>query len=330
MPMKDEMINASVTIRRNYADLPFDALTNNETAQDVTLRVTERLEKEEDTYTAMPGSKIDKTGRKTFSFLRLSGDDFEEAQNATLFVKKNAPLCIQAAAGDHIAVSYVCDPGGIGDALKECLTMADKLQEQYAYAESEEFGFLTARPADAGTGVRASMLLHLPMTQLARQIPAALKLSAEGGLLLRPMLQGMPGQTPALFVLENRVTMGIGEEEIVQRVIEKANMLIEKENALRGVARDEQDDNVLDLAYRAFGTAKYARKISQQECGQLWSALTLGFSIGLLCALPPQLDKLWSLAFDNQHDLKEAAANQHVSEDILRARRIRETINGGA
>lgn len=109
-----------------------------------------------------------------------------------------------------------------------------------------------------------------------------------------------------------------------------AEILINLERKQREEVRKKQADGPLDAVYRAYGEARYARRYTRAECGVLWSRMTLGYSLGVMLVHPPELDKLWSMAFDNQREWKDAAIQQGVSEDGLRARKIRELLSGGA
>lgn len=195
------MINGSVTLRRNYADLPFDATENSDTALQVLTRVTARLQQEEETWIALPESRMDEEGKRVFRFLRLIGDDIDDAANAQLFVLKGDSAAVQAAAGDHVAVTVTRSADDLEVSYQKCKDIIQKLGENQPYAKTGELGYLTARPCDAGTGLRASLLLHLPMIQLSRQLPMAMKLCGEKGLLLRPETVALPGQAPALYLV---------------------------------------------------------------------------------------------------------------------------------
>ena len=86
---------------------------------------------------------------------------------------------------------------------------------------------------------------------------------------------------------------------------------------------------MLDAIYRAYGVARYARKISRAEGMHLWSALTLGQSLGTLNMQQAQLEKLYLMCAGTQSALEAAAKQQSAAPDVLRARRIRDLIHGG-
>ncbi len=199
--MKDEIINGSVTLRRNYADLPFDALKNSDTALPILTRVTTRLQQEEETWIALPESRMDEEGKRVFRFLRLISNDIDDAVNAQLFVLKGDSAAVQAAAADHVAVTVTRSADDLEFSYNKCKDIIRKLEDSHPYARTGELGYLTARPCDAGSGLRASLLLHLPMLQFSRQLPMAMKLCGDKGLLLRPETVAMPGQAPALYLI---------------------------------------------------------------------------------------------------------------------------------
>ena len=132
-----------------------------------------------------------------------------------------------------------------------------------------------------------------------------------------------------MYLLENRITLGMEENEIVQKMRDTAQKLMELEDKLRQKAKDQKDEMVYDAAWRSYALARYARKVTRTEALQLWSGITLGMSLGLNLCEDENMEKLWQLSHESQLKLQQTATQQQLHIDVLRARRIRDIVNGG-
>lgn len=325
--MRDYLLDVAVALRRNYADLPFDADENAETAREVNVRAQETLQRVQDTYAYRTLRDMDDEEKRTLREYRLLCAEADDAVASAAYLRTDRTLCVQTAGMDHLFIAANAQQDMM-ECLRLCSEVAEQLQQDGQMAKSEEYGFLTARPCDAGTGMRASALLHLPMMTLARQIPVAMKISAAAGMILRGENGGAEGRNAGLYVLENRVTLGKTAEEIVREVQLQAKRLVELEEKLRMKARETGDVSPQDASCRAYGIARYARKVTQKEALQLWSGMTLGCALGVLDCSDEQMEKLWKLSRLQQKALLDAAGKQGVSPDVLRARRIRDIVTG--
>lgn len=318
--MRDYILNAAVCLRRNYADLPFDAMTNAETAGRVSERVMTALERTGDSYTYLPEGSLPDDRREELAACRLICPDHRDAVAATLFLNLPETAGVETAGEDHLLISAYDDTGNVFQALAACQALAALMEDTGPMARSAQFGFLTAHPCDAGTGLRASLLLHLPMTALVKQAPAAVKLAAGAGCTLRPVNGGC-------FSLENRVTLGQDENTLLQKTDECAKKLCALERTLRWRARERKDLNIADKAWRAYGVARYALRASALDVRQWWSALTLGSAVTDMPYSAEALEKLWELSRLPQAKLTE---NCDLQPDVERARRVRALFDGGS
>lgn len=192
--------------------------------------------------------------------------DPDSADNAlsSAYLRQDDCLCVQTAAADHLRIAAYDEDGSLSDCLALCLPLEQALAVDHPYARSAQYGPSYCRPCDAGSGLRASLLLHLPMLTLLKQIPNMTRLCGMAGLLLRSAAPAQEERGDALYLLENRMTLGIEAADIVRRLQSHAERLTALERQLRAKAAERADDFVLDAIYRAYGVARYARK--NQPC----------------------------------------------------------------
>lgn len=317
--MKDYILDAAVALRRNYADLPFDAMTNEETARRVSERAMVALERAGESYAYLPLTSLPADRREELESCRLLSSDSREAVDGAAYLRMDERACVETAGEDHLLISAYDESGSAEGCLDLADGIAHSLEDTGRMAKSGQFGFLTARPCDAGTGMRVTIGLNLPMTALVKQIPAALKLAGAAGMTLRNTGNGV-------FLMENRVTMGMGDRDLLQKAVECAKKLCAMERALRWRAKERKDINIADKAWRSYATARYALRMGKGEALQLWSGMTLGLTMGEMPYSGDTLDSLWRIARMPQGKLIQ---DSNLQPDVERARRVRALFSGG-
>ena len=196
--MKDYKLNAAVVLRRNYADLPFRADADEEIALRVNDRSVTALERCEETFTYLLPTTLDAERRKELENKRLLSVDAANWVGGAAYLRDDELLCLETAGTDHLRIASYDERGALALCLDAALSLAGKLEDTGKIAQSAQYGFLTAYPSDAGTGMRASLLLHLPMLAMLKQLSAAMKMASTGGMTLR-ILSGSPGSRSDLL-----------------------------------------------------------------------------------------------------------------------------------
>ena len=317
--MRDYIMDAAVSLRRNYADLPFDALRNEETARRVSERAVVALERSGDTYAYLLTAQISPEKMEALQQKRLLSIDAKEADYGASYLRMDEKLCVETAGEDHLRISAYDESGDVLQCLKSCQAAESSLENTGRIAHNDTFGFLTTCPCDMGTGLRASLLLHLPMTAITKKTSQAMKIAAGAGMVLRNLTNGM-------CLLENRVTMGAEETALIQRLEETARRLCELEGSLRGQALEKHDMTLIDQVWRAYALARYARRMTQAETLRIWSALTLGLTLDEVPYTETMLEGLWQVAHLPQGALNE---EKTMHPDVVRAKRVRSLFDGG-
>ena len=317
--MKDYKLNAAVVLRRNYADLPFHAETDEEIARRVNDRSVTALERCEETFTYLLPTSLNAERRKELEEKRLLSTDAPNTVGGVFYLRDDEFLCLETAGEDHLRIAACDEKAGLLSCLDAAVTLAGKLEDTGKIAQSPQYGYLTAYPSDAGTGMRASLLLHLPMLTMLKQLSAAMKMASTGGMALRIL----PG---GLCLLENRIAMGRDEKAIIEQLEAIAKSICALERSLRWRAKERKDLNVADKGWRAYGLCQYALRMNRQEALALWSDLVLGLSIGDLPYGEDEADAMWQIAHLSTDALTRDSA---LHPDAERARRVRNLFHHG-
>lgn len=323
--MRDYLLQSSVCLHVNYADLPFKADRDESLAQRVTERVSTALERAGDAYAYLLPSGMQEHKKIKLRERGLLHADGETTPFSVLYLRMDEALSVQTALSDHVLVSASLADDQLFKALSSARQVRQQLAGSGLLARDDEYGYLTAHPCDAGTGMRASVLLHLPMLHLARQTDKMTKLLGEKGVILRPFSGEMGKVLGGLFIVENRSSLGKNAQERAQDVMDCAERVIGVERRCREAAREKGDEGVYDAVWRAYGIASYARRLTIGDARNLWSSLTLGHDIGAFNIEENVLNDLWELA----RGARSGGHDEMGNPDVLRAQRIRFLLNGG-
>ena len=211
----------------------------------------------------------------------LSPDLTAGAKHRGLAIAENESLSVMINEEDHLRLQ--CLKSGMQ--LDEAWDLVNRLDEEMGgglpFAFSEEFGYLTACPTNAGTGMRASVLVHLPSLVLTSRIKKVLAGVTQVGLAAR----GFHGEGTEVvgnfFQISNQVTLGVSEAVTLEKLRGVVLQILDMEAKARESLLRDARAQIEDKVGRALGTLRCARLLSSQECMGLLSAIRFGHSFGI-------------------------------------------------
>lgn len=202
-----------------------------------------------------------------------------------LILDGSGTISVMVNEEDHLRIQVLLG----GFRLREALEIAFKVDEVFeglGYAFDDEFGHLTSCPTNVGTGLRASVMLHLPAMQSSGVMDELLKHCNQLGLTVRGTYGEGSAVFGALYQLSNQVTLGRKEEEIAELVSRVTREVAEEEIARRDKTRRERGRAFLDYLWRAWGTLRYAQVITSKEALEKLSAVRVGSDMRILPEIP--------------------------------------------
>lgn len=166
--------------------------------------------------------------------------------------------------------------------LKNLIVEIDeKIDGLLDYAFSEQYGYLTACPTNVGTGMRASVMVHLPALTLTGNITKVLNVVNGFGMNIRGIYGEGTQSQGDIYQISNNQSLGITENEIIKNLKTITEKVIEQERLARKYLAKNQIE-LEDRVYRAYGTLAFSRKISSEECRNLMSIIKLGTDLGII------------------------------------------------
>jgi protein arginine kinase len=229
---------------------------------------------------------------------------------------------------DHLRLQALTSGFALQEAFAALGRLDREVGERLPYAYHPEFGFLTACPTNTGTGMRASVLIHLPGLVLTKEIAKVLNGLQAMGLTYRGLYGEGSEVVGNFFQISNQVTLGKGEDELVDHLNRVVRTVIEREEEARRVLLRGASDIIEDKLWRAYGTLRYARSLTFDEAMNYLSGVRLAVGLKLISGLSVYtLNKLLifsqpaHLAYAEGRSLAEAEAN------VVRARYVRQALD---
>ena len=207
----------------------------------------------------------------------------------------------------------------------------DQLDEEVGarlpYAFHHEFGFLTSCPTNVGTGLRASVLIHLPGLVLTRQIRKVLEGMGQLGVTYRGLYGEGSRIVGNFFQISNQTTLGKTEEDLIDQLEVLVGRVIGYEKQARSVLLREAPNVLEDKVWRAYGLLRHARSLPFEEMMNLLSGVRLGVALKLLDG--PRVDTISRVMIRAQTAHLARAAGRRLDEtdaDAFRAEYVRRAL----
>ena len=204
-------------------------------------------------------------------------DNMERA----ILLNNEENICIMLNEEDHIKLQVFSSGQELENLMNLIIEIDEKLGEILEYYYSKTFGFLTSSPIDLGTGMKASVIVHLPALTITGNLPKILRVVANLGMSVKGIYGEGTQNQGDLYQISNNQTLGITEKEIVTNVKNITEKIIEQERTARKMLAKNQLE-LEDRVYRAFGVLSFARKTSAEECRKLLSDVKLGTDLGII------------------------------------------------
>jgi protein arginine kinase len=254
----------------------------------------------------------------------ISRDHAVEAEHKAVFIGDGEIISIMVNEEDHLRLQVMQSGIALYDAWAIMTKLEKCLEKKIKFAYSDEWGYLTACPTNTGTGMRASVMMHLPAVVLTAQINSLIKAVSKLGLTVRGFFGEGTEAIGNFFQVSNQVTMGHKEEDIIDNLTRIIKQIIAQERGSRDFLKEKKKDIIEDKVSRAYATLESAHIITSSETIDLLSLVRLGISIGIVKNLNMQkLNELFIL-IQPAHLQKLSGRELSSSErDIKRAELIR-------
>ena len=321
------VVSSRIRLARNLSGMPFPSRMNDE--QRVMLKQTIKSAIEDSNTPFSKSLKyIDMSSVPENEVMAMverhviSPEFAKNVKDRAIILSDDESISIMIGEEDHIRIQVIL----AGLQLEKAYDIAERidslLYERLHFAFDSQLGFLTECPTNLGTGLRASVMIHLPICEAQGEIQKLSETVGKIGFTVRGMYGEGSKSEASLYQVSNQITLGLSEKNAIANLEIITNQIIEKEMKLR----DELDSLKLeDLSYRALGTLKNARIINSKEMMNLISRIKLGLDVGII---KEKINPIELLVESGPFMLMAKKGEMTPNErDIERATEIREKMN---
>lgn len=212
----------------------------------------------------------------------ISPEFVETDTNKAVILRKDEKISIMINEEDHLRIQCIFPGMQLKEAWDLCSKLDTRLEEKLDFAFDKNTGYLTCCPTNTGTGMRASVMLHLPALAMTGYIKGILENCSKIGVAVRGAYGENSEATGNLFQISNQVTLGQNEDEIISGISNITSQISEQERILRLELYKQNPLRFEDRIFRSLGLLKNARIISTEESLKLLSDVRLGVIMDLI------------------------------------------------
>jgi protein arginine kinase len=284
-PEADIVISSRIRLARNLADFPFiSRATPQDRAQ------IERMMRESILGINTPGDllyvvvdELEGVDRQFLVERHLISREHAESQGRrAVAIDRTERFSLMINEEDHLRMQVMQSGLNLQSVWEQINRMDDLIEQKVTYACHDKLGYLTACPTNVGTGMRVSVMLHLPALVITRQIDKVFRSLQKISLAVRGLYGEGSQAMGDFYQISNQVTLGRSEEELVQQVSDIVPVIIDYERQARQFLIKESQENLHDRVSRAYGILRNAQTISSEETMHLLSSVRMGVNLGLI------------------------------------------------
>ena len=206
---------------------------------------------------------------------------YNKEEIGAILINDDENICIMINEEDHIRLQVFAAGLELENSLKLAMEMDKKLEELVHFAYNDKYGFLTSCPTNVGTGLRASVMVHLPALNKTKNISKVLQVVNNFDMNIRGVYGEGSSAQGDLYQISNKQSLGISEKEIINNLKLITSKIIEQERTARKYLAKKSMD-LEDRVYRSFGILTNCRKLSSEEAKKLISDVKLGTDLGII------------------------------------------------
>lgn len=281
------IVSSRIRLARNWQEYAFPASLNEKESGELVHRLEfglKDLEKEEGKkfeYAML--TELEELDRAALRERRvLNAAAVSKKEPCGIFLSEDEDTSVLLNGDDHIRLQLLSSGLHLEELWERADHFDDYINERFPYAYDEKYGYLTSFPTNVGTGLRAAVVVHLPMLSMGRKFSSLISDMGRFGTAIRGVYGEGEENFGSLFEISNQKTLGISEKEIVDMVAKAAIQLTNQENQVRKMSLSRRRIEREDEVYKSYGVLKYARRMTARDAMIFLSQLMAGVADGLI------------------------------------------------
>lgn len=282
----DVVLSTRIKLSRNFADIPFIAKANEKDLQNVVERMQKILPKLGYGLKLQRLKDMDLITKQSLLEKNLVNQEFisDNTDVEAICINDEENICIMLNEVDHIEIQVFNSGLEIDNSFNLISEIDQKLRNEEKIAFDKKFGYLTSDLVNVGTGMKASILVHLPGLKKTGNLQKILDIVENFGMNIRNEYGEYSKKDSDVYQISNRQTLGISEKDTIANLKIITEKIVEQERIARKFLA-ENSKNLEDSIYRSLGILLYAKRMSLEESNKLISEVKLGVDLGILLEL---------------------------------------------
>lgn len=334
-PESDIVLSSRIRLARNLKDYSFPTIYSNEESKEIINLIEQNFS----------GMHIESTGKLEMLLMDqlqplqkrvlvekhlISPHLAEDSTNGGCLLSNNEEVSIMINEEDHIRIQCIYPGLQLDRALELANYIDNRLEQKLDYAYDEKWGYLTSCPTNVGTGMRASVMMHLPGLVLTQQMNRIIPAINQLGFVVRGIYGEGSEALGNIFQISNQITLGKSEVDIVEDLSGVVTQIISQERSAREALAKTSGVQLEDRVFRSYGVLANCRIIESKEAARCLSDVRLGIDMGYIKNVPKNI--LNELMIITQPGFLQQYAGgplRPFDRDVRRAALIRERLNMG-
>jgi protein arginine kinase len=296
-PESDIVISSRIRLARNLAEYPFIRRCTEQDRLDIEQSVKQFVQQVDQWHalSCIDVSTLCHVDRQFLVERQLISRELAEGEGPrAVIIDPQEKFSIMINEEDHLRIQVMNSGLSLEEAWEQIDQIDDLIESKTTYAFHERLGYLTACPTNVGTGMRVSVMLHLPALVITRQIEKVFRSLQKISLAVRGLYGEGSQAMGDFYQISNQITLGRSERDLIDQVREVVPAIIEYERKARDFLIRESQKDLHDRVSRAYGILCTAQTISSEETMHLLSSVRMGINLGLIDDLEiPTVNKLF-------------------------------------
>lgn len=330
-PESDIVISSRIRLARNLADYPFisRATEQDRTEIEKCLRDSFADIRRDNELLVLDVAGLAGLDRQFLVERQLISRELAESRGArTVAIDTHEKFSLMVNEEDHLRMQVMQSGFDLASAWQRIDDLDSRIEKRVTYAFHERLGYLTACPTNVGTGVRVSVMLHLPALVITRQIDKVFRSLQKISLAVRGLFGEGSQAMGDFYQISNQITLGRSELDLIKQVSDIVPVIVDYERQARTFLIKESQENLHDRVSRAYGILRTAQTISSEETMHLLSSVRMGVNLGLISDLDIRAINALFIRTQPAHLQKIRGVELETADrNIERARYLRRYLN---
>jgi protein arginine kinase len=328
-PESDIVMSSRIRLARNLAQFPFPSRCSDSSRAEIEAllrQIIERLPLPKPLYYF----RLDNLETLDRQFLverqLISRELAENHGHRGVGISESETISLMVNEEDHLRMQVLRSGLALDECWQEIDAIDDAIEAEVNYAFSEQLGYLTSCPTNVGTGIRVSVLLHLPALVITKEVQKVFQALQKIGLAVRGLYGEGSQAMGDFYQISNQATLGMSEEDLIKKVKDVVPNILAYERRARNNLVKENRQSLHDQVSRAYGNLRHAQTISSEETMHLLSSVRMGVNLGLIDDIEiPTINELFILTQPAhlqklRHERLESAERNVVRASYIRQR----------